>query len=498
MKPQSTFSPVSLRYIAALRGKKPKPTGAEFTYAEVACTDPEALICLAASNPEGRFYGFVADEAARRAGEILAINRGIFNAVFIAATPSQILARLANGSSLPPMLDYLCCDQSAGALPADEKQALYDLAEKRLNAGGMFTTSYRPYDSEDGALRFLVRELVPEMTDDQKQELLTELKRLGTTYLSTHAEVSAKLTDAIIKGAPASFFDTYSDAPAPSGTFDVTVAMRSRGLAYAGDANLTSNYVELAVPREAQDLVVKCRDHILYEQIKDLALNRSVRSDIWVKLPVEQSAVPAELFGGFAYGITLPRDQVPTTFKAQGKDIDLSGSLYVKLIDLMSTLPMGIGDFLAHPSGQNEQPEKIIEALQILVACGIASPMRGLRAANSNTSSIAQPRLVGSFNSYLDKTDLSDKEVWFSSSVMGCGVAVPARDAFVMQALNRAGLTNSVSALMPELRRIANTPSAKTIFKSADPTAEIAQELIRDVVGKSLPQWYAYALLSAA
>jgi hypothetical protein len=67
-----------------------------------------------------------------------------------------------------------------------------------------------------------------------------------------------------------------------------------------------------------------------------------------------------------------------------------------------------------------------------------------------------------------------------------------------MQAINRAGLNDSVNALMPELERIANTPAAQTVIKAEEPTAEIAHAMILDVVGKSLPQWYAYALLEAA
>ncbi len=335
------------------------------------------------------------------------------------------------------------------------------------------------------------------MNDDQKQEFLTDIKRLGVTYLARHPDIAAKLNDAIAKAAPAAFYALYDGAPLVSATFDTLAAMGARGMAYAGDAVLTSNYVELAVPKEAQALVVECQQSPLYELIKDFALNRMMRSDIWVKQPAARSVVPAELFGGFAYGITMPRADIPTSFKAQGKDIDLSSPLYLKLINLMAVMPIGIGDFLLHPSGEGEKPSKIVEALQILVACGIASPMRGVHGPVSHAN-VAQPRLVGSFNRYLDKTDLTDKDVWFASSVMGCGVSLPARDAFVMQALNRAGLSNSVSALMPELRRIAHTPAGMSIMQAEEPTPEMAQSLVRDVVGKSLPQWYAYALLEAA
>ena len=68
-----------------------------------------------------------------------------------------------------------------------------------------------------------------------------------------------------------------------------------------------------------------------------------------------------------------------------------------------------------------------------------------------------------------------------------------------MQALNRVGLTDSVSALLPELSRIAGTPAAQTIIKTNDePTPEIAHAMVLEIVEKSLPQWYAYALLEAA
>lgn len=497
MKPNATLSPISLRYIAALRGNKPKKTGTEFTYAEIACAAPEKLICLAASNPEGRFYGFVANDAARRNAETLATQRGTFNIIFMTGSPSEILARLNNGSSLPPMLDYLCCDENSAGLNAAERAALFDLAQKRLNPSGLFVTCYRAYDREDGALRFLIQELAPEMNEAQKQEFLQEIKTLGATYLAKHPDIAAKLDKAIATKAPQDFFALFGGEKVTSGAFDTLIAASTHDMSYGGDAHLAFNYVELAVPQAAQDLIVSCRTHPFYEPIKDLALDRSMRTDIWVKEPAQKSAATAELFGGFAYGLTVSREQIPATYQAQGKTIDLSGALYTKIIDLMTVLPLGVGDVMSHPAGLGEQPAKILEVLQVLVACGLALPMRGA-LTSTNVGTTAKPRLVGSFNRFLDKTSLSDTDVMFASQVAGCGVTLPARDAFVIQALNRGGLNNSVSALMPELRRIANTSTSLSIFNAKEPTAEMAHAMILDIVGESLPQWYAYALLEAA
>ncbi len=56
-----TFSPAPLSYMAALRGIKPRAAGSSFSYAVVNCTTPNLLMALAASNPEGQFYGFMSD-----------------------------------------------------------------------------------------------------------------------------------------------------------------------------------------------------------------------------------------------------------------------------------------------------------------------------------------------------------------------------------------------------------------------------------------------------
>jgi hypothetical protein len=93
---------------------------------------------------------------------------------------------------------------------------------------------------------------------------------------------------------------------------------------------------------------------------------------------------------------------------------------------------------------------------------------------------------------------VTDSEVLLASPVVGEGVIVPARDALVIQAINRAGMKDSVDALMPELLRVANDPAlASHIMDVAEPTAEIAHDMIVDVVNNAMLQWYVYGMLAA-
>jgi hypothetical protein len=67
-----------------------------------------------------------------------------------------------------------------------------------------------------------------------------------------------------------------------------------------------------------------------------------------------------------------------------------------------------------------------------------------------------------------------------------------------MQALDRAGLANSVSALLPELQRLAKNPLQAARVMDSEPTPESAKQMIEDVVSESIVKWYAYGLLEAA
>lgn len=485
----TSFAPVSLSYMAALKGYVPRQPGEAFTYALANCVSADLLIALAASNPEGKFYGFIGDTDLCTKATKQALERQVSNVWFLGMKVSN----LVKGDATLPEFDYLVCDESQKALTNAERAAIFDCAANNMKAGGLFNYIYRAYNDAGDALRFLVREFAPEMNAEQASDFLLEIKKLGKLYLKTQPSLAAKLDQAIAKNMPDEFFALFDEGEARSATFDTVVAMRSRGLTYAGAGQVANNYVELSIPAEAQPIVLECRNNPLYESIKDFAALNEVRSDIWCKHPAAMSSNPAELFGGFAYGITLPESEVPESVEVFGKSVDLSAPIYKKLIGLMTMQPAGIGDFLQHPDGKDFTASETLEAVQVLVALGIARPMRGAREA-SNVTSVAQPRFSGSFNRYIDKLSVTDEGLAMASPVMGDIINVSKRDVLVMQALNRAGLENSVSALLPELERLAKVSATS----SSEPTAEIAHQMITDAVSQSIVQWYAYGLLEAA
>ncbi len=485
------LSPIRLAYVAALRGVVPRKPGIAFSYAQTGTFDPEALLCLAASNPEGRFYGLLETKQEAEAAASLAQARHVSNVLFG-----------AEESFLPTTLDYLACDFAGAASTESRRQALFSLAERRLKPGGLLAYRYRAYANPDESLRFLIGEYAPELSPSQALEFLDELKVLGSFYFDRHPIARAALDKAIADKAPDAFFESClgKEPQAKSGAFETMEGLLPRGFTLAGDADIGANYLELSVPPRAQEPLLKCKDHLLYEPIKDFAAQRECRNDIWVKLPVQQTEEKPALFGFFTFGITARREKIPSQVSMGGKEIPLTTPLFSGLIDLMCLLPLGVGDFLQHPLGKTFGADEVLSAIQILVACGVAQPMRG-RYEGYASALTSHPAWANGFNAHLknEETEILEPVVYLASPIVGGPLSLSAKEALVLQALCRVGLANISGSLKPTLEKLAvrNPSLAAQIMDAAEPTDEVVHTLVTTTLEKGMVRWYAYGLLAA-
>jgi len=483
------LSPIRLNYVGALRGLKPLPVDAPLVYAQTGVFESETLLCLAASNPQGQFFGLLPDALAIERARQLATQRGVDNVTFVSAA-----------SDLPSNLNYLCCEALAAQPSTQERDSFFALAEEKLVAGGLLAYRYKAYDNADQILQFLIAEYAPELSAEQALVFLSELKDLGDLYFNDHPIALAALTKAIEIKMPDSFFETCvtNEADIKSGAFETLAGLLPRNFSFVGEADIGANYIELAAPAISHPVLEKCQDHLLYEPIKDFALQRLVRNDVWVKRPVEQTFDNVELYNDFTFGITMLRERIPGNIPTQGGDVHLSSPLFTRLIDLMCTMPIGIGDFLSHPAGQGMNPDEVVGAVNVLIACGIAQPMRS-RYTGQNIGSTAHPKWSTPFNTYLNTTEINEPTVRLASPVVGSAVTLSARDALVLQAVNRAGLALCAGALHPELERLMlkNPSLAAQIMDAGEATDEVIHNIVTNVVTNGMVRWYAYGLLAA-
>lgn len=483
------IDPVTLRYVAALRGVVPTAIGESFRYARYGAVDIAAALCLAASNPEGRFQFILSDA----------------DKVVEAQARAQIV-RSKNCS-------FVTMDDAAAQEPVDffcaDLGALYDgvalarvqaMALARVVAGGQFVCRYAPFPAQMDGLHFMVAEFAPELQPEQQMEFLQELKLLGQNYLKVHPATAAALDLALAQQKPQEFFQRYGQGQASSSAaIAMIAALMPAQFNFVGDASVQSNYLEMMVPASTQDALYNLRTHLLYEVIKDYATGRLVRTDVWVKEPARYSNDSAQLFGLFYFGLMDVTQPVPDLITEHGQTLDVSSDLFQKLLELMQLMPLTIGDFLAHPDCQNFIPSDVVMAVHMLVAFGVVAPMR------NSFSGVGQvdyhyPRLAGAFNQQLRVDDVENDRVMLASPVAGRPVQLKLSAALVLQAVGRVGLAESADALMPELARVAQSPrmAAQVFPIGTMPEADFAEQMIKSICQDQMIGWYALGVLDAA
>lgn len=478
----SAFAPVRLAYVAALRGVVPQDFGAPFTYVMAGDFDVQAFLCLAASNPEGRFVGWLETDAATIDATRLAARQMTDNATFVCAA-----------KNLPDQIDFFCCIDSDAEDAAAQAERVIE-AERRLISGGFFVCRYRPVATAKDSLDFLVDSHLPDLSPEAARLFLKDMPSLGALYFERHPQDAARLQKALAANDPTLLRRASGETETRSATFSLMAELLPRGFAFAGDASIPANYLELTAPQAAWDALLKQQNHLLYESIKDFVTQAETRSDVWVKLPATQTTDPVARFNPFTFGLAMPQSAALKT-AVPG---DLKTPLFTRLLDLMALLPFGLGDFLAHPAGQGFSPDDVLSAVQHLVACGIAAPMKGRYTARNAKGPLA-PVWSNTFNASLGESPIDKPDVQFASTIVGGGIVLPLREALVLQALGRVGLENIAGSLQPELSRLAeqNPALAAQITEATEPTDEIVHTIVTDVLAKNMPRWIAYGLLAA-
>ncbi|MEJ0061973.1 MAG: methyltransferase regulatory domain-containing protein [Alphaproteobacteria bacterium] len=498
MQQHIDLGPVEISYAAALRGVRPKGSSQSFRYIRAGRMDADEMLCLAASNPEGEFL-FI-DENASQAAEAQRRARDLHlaNAEFIGMSLAKLEDALAAGTHFIAAADYFCVDLSYDV--ADNASYAHQLAGSLVRPGGLFVIRYAPFASARDSLHFMTAEFAPELKPSQHTEFLHELKQLGHAYFAQHPEDSAALDNALGAQNPEKFLNEFAVATKPqSRTIATLASMVPQKFAFVGDARFSANYLEMMVPKPSQEILYSLRGHLLYEVIKDFSAAHAFRTDIWIRQPGDFTGDLAQLYGNFFYGLTDMTGPVPETIMAGGQSLDLSAPILAALLKFMHVMPLTVGDFLDHPDGREFKPLDVVMAVQMLVACGIAAPMRGSFAGLGQID-YRYPRLAGLFNQQLRAEPLHGMSATLASTVAGRPVKLELPEALVLQAVGRVGFEESAGALMTELQRVAGNPAqARLVFPFAlTPEHHFAESMIRRVCERNIVNWYALGVLDAA
>ncbi len=489
------FDPVTLSYVMALRGVRPRIPKDGFTYAELGCGTGERIVLLAACNPEGVFFGFDSDieklsQAAKNAEDL-----GVKNITFSQASATDLKEAVDAKIIGDKSFDYLVYNDEANQ-PHESVAALNDAAKALLRDNGVFAYRYATYDEPKGdelLFKSLTRHMLAEQPD-KGETLAKEWRALCHCYFADHPAQAQAFDKSLAEGKGFEWLRNASEGDTKtSKTLQVSQIFSGRDLTYLGSANLASNYMELSAPEACHKALEAKRLHPLYECLKDLATGAKERIDLWGREPLQRTDNLVSLFSGFTFGVTEPAEQVARTVTFQGKSISFAGPLYDGVISLASVMPVTIGDLVHHETLSQVDTATLLNTVQLLVACGILSPMRASFEGGVDTSN---PKLVGSYNQSLRKIRLDLQDYAFASVVTGRPVFFSGLNTMVLQHLDKGGMEGIAGFMCDDLLRLSQHPHLQPLnLNSTARAAEEAYNQIEIAFQQSMVRWFSLGVI---
>lgn len=489
------FDPVTISYVMALRGVRPRIPKEEFIYGELGCGEATRLILFAACNPEGTFFGFDHDVEKLKTAASQAEKLGVKNVTFSQADAVALKAAVDGGVIGGKCFDYLVYNDIDN--PAKESvAALQQCALALLRAGGSLAYRYRIFEERD-ADSILFASLTRAILAEQPkagEDVAKEWRALSEHYCANHPADAAGFDDALKNGKGIAWLLARAGQETrKSKTIEVTEAFSGREMTFLGSAAMQANYMELSTPESAHAALTARRLHPLYEAMKDLSSGANERIDIWAREPLTRVDNLITLFGGFTFGTTESAERISRTVNFQKKSISFAGPLYDGILSLATVMPITMGDLVHHETLSGIDDVTLLNTLQLLVACGILHPMR---ASFDSSIDMDNPKLLGSYNQSLRRQQLDLQDYAFASTVVGRPVVFQGMGSLVIQMLDKGGTGNVGSLLGDELMRLSSHPYLKPLnLNDPQRASDEAMRQIETVFNQSMVRWFSLGII---
>ncbi|MEO0393249.1 MAG: class I SAM-dependent methyltransferase [Pseudomonadota bacterium] len=281
------YDPRNLDLVRFLNRLKPVSTSANFRYCELGCGHGLTSITLAACYPEAEFFANDLLPAHIVSAKALKDQLGLNNLTFLEADFEQLLAQ-----DYEPF-DYIISHGVYSWVMEYQKSLIRQFVDANLATNGVFAFSYNckagwsEIENIVELLRLAVTRISDFDTPDVSAKILQQTKQLfhlNKGFLSAKSRASHHLQQLIRHDTELKYLlHEYANTGWRSlHVSEVMEDMAELGLSYSGSINLLDN-MDMLLDDEIQGAMDSLETNAEREMIKDLALNKTFRTDIYGK-----------------------------------------------------------------------------------------------------------------------------------------------------------------------------------------------------------------------
>ncbi|NCA12027.1 methyltransferase domain-containing protein, partial [bacterium] len=332
------MAPVALRYVASLNRVLPPRPAPGFRYLELGCGLGRSFTTLAAANPHGEFVGIDINPDHTAAIERDITAAGLGNARVITS----------DFAGVPPdlgMFEFIALHGVFSWVSDEVRRDILAIARTRLAPGGLLLVSYNsmPGWAHLQPIRGILRQYAQLRQGDSVQKVRDALAYLvfirdrHARYFEDNPRAAAYV-DGLLKQDIRYLAHEYLNEHWTSFYFsEVAGAFGQAGLAFVGSLPVFTNFWDLCVRPEFQELFRTTSNRLVTEAHKDFCANTAFRWDIYAKEPRVAADASARLtdVDDLHFHVSRPGIALPHQVNLGVVTSTVQGPLYENLLTLL-------------------------------------------------------------------------------------------------------------------------------------------------------------------
>jgi hypothetical protein len=431
------ISPQRLRF-AALAGGAQTRQGRPLRYLELGFGQGLSLNIHAAACP-GEYWGVDFNPAhaaqAREMADSFGSDARIFDLSF---------EELARRQDDLPDFDVIVLHGIWSWISEEAREAIVELARRKLSVGGLFYISYNcpPGWAPATPLRHLLN-LHAEVAGSDAQGLVGKIDAAlnfaqkvvdsDALYFKANPAVGERLKQLTQQNRAYLAHEFFNRSWQPSPFSEVAGQLGAAKLEFAASAHLLDQVDVINFTLAGRQLLSEISHPVLRQSVRDYLINQQFRRDIFVK-GLRPLPLSARRDGLMAQRFVLGALPQYVSMKMTGPlgEVDLHQDLYGPVLEALaceSHRPKSFKDVLEHPSWRAQDPDLLMQCLQVLISMGVVHPVQheaDVEAARSRCQAL---------NAHLCHRARDSGDVEFlASPVTGAGVPVGRIDQLFLQA----------------------------------------------------------------
>lgn len=424
------LAPAAQNFALLLAGFAPLDLSGGYTYCELGCGHGYTTALLAASNPDGKFWGVDFNPAHVAGANKLKANAGIANVTYL----EKSFAELTSVPDLPAF-DFIALHGVWSWINAANRDAIMAFIYAKLKPGGVVYNSYNtlPGWSSLAPVRQLLVESQRHKTEinaaavDDALALAQKLSDLKAGYFQANP-AGTKIIEQLAKGSRNYLLHEYFNRDwVPFYFSDVAGDLKSAKLSFTCSSDIVEQMDQLCLTAEAQAVLKEQNDPIARETIRDFFRNTRFRRDLFSRgahrLSQQERAAALQKL---KLVLTSQTPTLPMQVNVPVGSAKLQGEPATAMINLLAKQPTSIPQLLADPEIGKHGQQAVFQVLMIMAARGLIAPvMPEAGDAARRASTVRFNRAVLMQTAGLESQNLA-------SPVLGNGMLAPRLDQFIL------------------------------------------------------------------